>query len=308
MKSITILSSCAVIASASSTTPISKVMDLMSGLETKIGEEKAAAIKSFNEFSEWCEDQAKNLEYEIKTGNSQAEELKASIEEESAKASSLTAKIEDLSGSLAADNSDLKSATGIRSQESASFAADEKELAEVIDTLERAVSVIEREMSKGGSALLQGKFSTVAQALGAIVDASVLSSADTSRLTALLQSSQDSSDDSLELGAPASAVYESHSGNIVDTLNGLLDKAQEQLAGARKAETTNKHNFEMLKQGLEDAIKVATKDSADAKKSVAASGQTKAAAEGYLAMTNKEFGADKTGLAYMNKYCMTKAQ
>ena len=130
MKSIAIFSSVA-IASASSTTPISKVMDLMSGLESKIGEEKAAAIKSFNEFSEWCEDQAKNLEYEIKTGNGQAEELKASIEEEAAKTSSLTAKIDDLSASLAADNADLKSATEIRSQETASFAADEKELVEV---------------------------------------------------------------------------------------------------------------------------------------------------------------------------------
>jgi len=307
MKSIAIFSSVA-IASASSTTPISKVMDLMSGLESKIGEEKAAAIKSFNEFSEWCEDQAKNLEYEIKTGNGQAEELKASIEEEAAKTSSLTAKIDDLSASLAADNADLKSATEIRSQETASFAADEKELVEVIDTLERAVAVLERELSKGGSALLQGKFSTVAQALGAIVDASVLSTADTSRLTALLQNSQDSGDDSLELGAPASAVYESHSGNIVDTLNGLLDKAQEQIAGARKAETTNKHNFELLRQGLEDQIKVDTKGTANAKKSVAASGQTKAAAESDLAMTTKEIGADTTGLADLNQDCMTKAQ
>merc|ERR1719191_266316 len=58
----------AAIASATSTTPISKVMDLLSGLESKIGEEKATAIKEFNELSEWCEDTAKNLEYEIKTG------------------------------------------------------------------------------------------------------------------------------------------------------------------------------------------------------------------------------------------------
>ena len=219
MKSIAIFSGVAV-ASASLTTPISKVMDLMSGLEAKIGEEKAAAITSFNEFSEWCEDQAKNLEYEIKTGNSQAEELKASIEEETSKASSLTAKIDDLTASLTADNADSKAATEIRAQESSSFVADQKELVEVIGTLERAVGVLAREMAKGGSALLQGKFSTVTQALEAIVDAAVLSAGDVSRLTALVQSSQDSTDDSMELGAPAAAVYESHSNNIVDTLNG----------------------------------------------------------------------------------------
>jgi hypothetical protein len=44
------------VAFASASTPISKVMDLMSGLEAKIGGEKATAIKSFNEFSEYRDD------------------------------------------------------------------------------------------------------------------------------------------------------------------------------------------------------------------------------------------------------------
>jgi chromosome segregation ATPase len=296
------------LASASLATPISKVMDLLSGLEQKIVQEKADATKSFNEFSEWCEDQAKNFEYEIKTGKRQAEDLRASIEEQTTTSSALTAKIDELSGNLAADNADLKAATEIRSKEAADFAADEAELVEVIDTLQRAVGVIAREMSKGGSALLQGNFATVAQALGAIVDASVLSAADASKLTALLQNSQDSADDSLELGAPAAAVYESHSGNIVDTLNGLLDKAQEQLSDARKTETNALHNFEMLKQGLEDQIKFATKDTAESKKSLGASGQKKAAAESDLAMTSKDLAVDTTGLADLNKDCMAKAQ
>jgi hypothetical protein len=243
------------------------------------------------------------LEYEIKTGKGQAGELKATIEQETATASSLTAQIDDLSSSLAADSADLKAATEIRSKESTDFSASEKELVEIIGTLERAVSVLEREMGKGGSALLQGKFSTVAQALGALVDASVLSTADTSRLTALVQSSQDSADDALELGAPASAVYESHSGNIVDTLNGLLDKAQEQLTSARNTETSALQNFQLLKQGLEDQIKVSTTDTADAKKSHAASGSKKAAAESDLGMTTKEINSDTSGLADLNQAC-----
>jgi hypothetical protein len=81
------------VALASATTPISNA---------KIGEEKAAAIKSFNERSERCE------EYEASTGKGHAAELQATIEQHTASASSVTAQIENLSASLATDNSDLK--------------------------------------------------------------------------------------------------------------------------------------------------------------------------------------------------------
>ena len=41
------------------------------------------------------------------------------------------------------------------------------------------------------------------------------------------------------LGAPASSVYECHSGGIVDTLNDLFDKAEVQLDDARRTETVD---------------------------------------------------------------------
>ena len=65
------------------------------------------------------------------------------------------------------------------------------------------------------------------------------SAADASKLNSLLQTSQEPDDD---LGAPAAAVYESHSQNIIETLNGLLDKAETQLSEARKAETDALYN------------------------------------------------------------------
>ena len=59
--------------------------------------------------------------------------------------------------------------------------------------------------------------------------------------------------------APAAAGYESHKGNIVDAQQGLQDKADGQLSDTRKKETTATHNFEMLKQSLEDPVKFASK-------------------------------------------------
>merc|ERR1711870_97136 len=94
-----------------------------------------------------------------------------------------------------------------------------------------------------------------------LVHASAMNSADATHLSALLQSrdaARDSEDSSF--GAPAASVYESHSGGILDTLGGLKDKADAQLDAARKKETAAAHNFQMLKQSLEDEIKFASKD------------------------------------------------
>ena len=56
----------------------------------------------------------------------------------------------------------------IRAKESADFAANEKELLEVTDTLVRAIGLLKRSMhSSKAMRLFQRRFSSVAQALGA---------------------------------------------------------------------------------------------------------------------------------------------
>merc|ERR1740138_1197522 len=121
--------------------------------------------------------------------------------------------------------------------------------------------------------------SSVTQALGALVQANVFSSADANRLTALVQSD---SDDDQEPGAPDSAVYEAHTGGIIETLEGLLDKAKDQLDAARKKEQTSLYNFELLKQSLDDQIKTGSANLDKSKKGIASSGEKKAPAEGDL--------------------------
>merc|ERR1719326_1409269 len=132
--------------------------------------------------------------------------------------------------------------------------------------------------------------SNLAQALGALVQASAINSADATRLTALVQQDADDEDDSM--GAPAAAAYEGKSGGIIDTLGDLLEKAEAELADIRKKEQATQHNFEMVAQGLNDSIKFANKDSDAAKKGLAESEETKSVAEGDLAVTSKSLAED----------------
>merc|ERR1719272_1530369 len=137
-----------------------------------------------------------------------------------------------------------------------------------------------------------------------MVSASALSSADASRLTAMVQTEHSDS----ETGAPAAAVYESKSGGIVSTLEGLTDKAEGQLDKARKAEATSLQNYEMLKQSLTDEIKFANKDMDKAKKDLAASQEAKATASGDLEATSKDLAADIDTKNGLHQECMDGAE
>merc|ERR1719498_600282 len=157
--------------------------------------------------------------------------------------------------------------------------------------------------------MLQMKSVTsLADALNVMVQASVLSSADASRLTALVQTVQDSSDDESEPGAPAAAVYEGHSEGIIRTLEGLNEKAQAQLDKARKTETTNLQNYQMLKQSLTDEIKFANKDMEKAKKTLAESQETKATASGDLTATSEDLAEDTATKKTLHQDCMSAAE
>merc|ERR1719171_1418186 len=139
-----------------------------------------------------------------------------------------------------------------------------------------------------------------------MVSASMLSSADGKKLTALVQTSQDDSDS--ETGAPAASVYEGHSDGIIGTLEGLTEKASSQLEKARKAEDTAIQNYQMLKQSLTDEIKFANKDMDKAKKNLAASQEKKAGATGDLEVTSKDLAEDEATKKTLHQDCMDASE
>ena len=138
-----------------------------------------------------------------------------------ASSESLQTKIDDLAGSAATTEADMKAAAAIRAKEHADFEKSQKELLDVIDTLGRAIAIIEKEMKGGFSMMQLQRASSVLEALSAMVQASSMNSADAIQLTALVHNSQNSgaTDDIDAAGALAASVYKSHSGSSVETLD-----------------------------------------------------------------------------------------
>jgi len=279
---------------------VQKTLELLGNLAAKITSEKEEAAKSFEEFTKWCTEQSRNFKYEIKTAKEAIGDLNAKIEKDTADAASLEAKISELAGGISKADADLKAATGVRETEAEDFSKVSQELMETINTIERAVGIL-----RSHAALVQtDKVEGLTQALTAMVQASAISAADASKLTSLMQTSSDDSD----VGAPDAAVYEGHSKSIVEVLEDLLDKAQSQLSDAQKQEMVARHNFEMVKQSLEDEMKYAGQEMSKAKADLAASGESKAAASSDLAMTEKDLEADTDGLSTLESDCASKTE
>jgi hypothetical protein len=302
----------ALLVACSAVSPIEKTIQLLEDLQAKIVKEGETEAKLYEEFTDFCNDESKETQFEIKTGKGASERASATIADETAKIGAAEAKIDELSTTIATNEKDLGAATEIREKEHADFLKMDADLAETVDMLTRAIGIIERELAKTGSFIQSDSMKKVTDALEGLMDAASVNSLDKAKVQALLQSQSGSGDMDLAnalqpAGAPDPAAYKAKSGGILDTLEDMLEKAKAEHADAQKAEMNAKFDFDMLKQKLEDAMAVGNKDLGETKTEKAAAEEAKAVAEGELETADKGVADDSKKLQDLQQDCMTKA-
>merc|ERR1719469_1576688 len=305
--SVLLASFCAVAHCKVQSNPLNAVLSLIDELSAKVTKEGEAEAKAYSEYVEWCDDVSRNGEFAIQTATKEKAKLEARIQELSSDISAAGSKIEELVGAVSTAEAELVDATSVRDKETADFVASEQELMETIDAITRATRILEKEMTNNPSAFTQVDSKNVAAALRAfsvVLDAAALSSSDQKKLAALVQSQQGDDADDDDMGSPAAAAYKSRSGNILDVLEDLKEKAEGQLSELRKAEVNTKHNFEMLKQSLTDQMAADTKDMDEQKSGRAAADEGRATAQGDLSMTSKELANSKKQKGVAQSTCL----
>merc|ERR1719333_299260 len=203
---------------------------------------------------------------------------------------------------------ELKDATLIRKKEVAEFSSSEAELTDTLSALSRAIDIISKEMAKNPAAFVQMDTSSMAglvTALSTIVDAASLGGADKEKLLAFAQARQEAEAD--ESGAPDPAAYKSHSTGILDVLEDLKAKAEEQLATLRKEESNTQHNYALLKQSLDDEVAYNTKELNEEKAFKSDTEEAKATATADLAATTKLLKDTEAARAATQADCMKLA-
>merc|ERR1719174_2449968 len=84
----------------------------------------------------------------------------------------------------------------------------------------------------------------------------------------------------------------------------MKEKAEGQLSDLRTAETNAQHNYNMLKQSLEDQAAADNKDMSEEKAAKAEAAETKSVAQGDLANTEKDLADGEKTLAAAQANCI----
>lgn len=261
---------------------------MMGDMKTKAIAERDAEQVNFAKFSTFCENTDKSKTKAIEEGKAMEEQLTADIMKAEADAKVLGEEIAALDGSIALAEEDKAKAKEMREKEHADYEATHAEYLENIDDLEVGLSKLKTMMNHA-----PGAAASLIQTLSTKVSNKHTKSA----LLSFLAESQSSErmlakDVGLDVTAPEAAVYEGQSGGIIDMMEQLQAKLEDEKETLEKEEASARHSSDMMQQSLTDKIEgdTATRSSKVSQKK----GKEQAAAEakGELAETQNTLAED----------------
>jgi hypothetical protein len=301
------------VAAADSGSPVQKVVELLGECKAKVLADLAEETKAMQEFSAYCDNEAKEKAYGIKQATGTLEDLAATIEDATATIATCDDGISELGTVIASKEKELSDAQGVRAEDHDNFVSAEKELVESIDQLGRAASVLKKGMSlaqmRGGKFRVNKQTQNAINALKVIVESQWVDAGSRKTLQSFLQAkaateSDEEDDLSEEVRQPEE---ESSTGSIVQTVEDMQGKAEDTLSEIRKKEMEASHSFQMVEAGLTNEITNNKEKLAATSKAKADAEQKLQEANGENVETSKSKSADEESLATLKSECQQKA-
>jgi hypothetical protein len=267
-------------------TPIQKVLTMIDDMIVKGKSEKHVEETEFAEFQQWCDSTREATKKSITEAAARIEQLEADIIKADADAEEAAEDAKELTAQADKEEAEAAAATAVRKQEKADYDATHTDLSESIDAVERALSV------------LKSREADVPQSLMQLRDSVHLPAEAKASIEALLAISQ----------APEANAYEFQGGGVVDMLEKLRLKFQDELLALQKAEIASKGNFEVLLQRLTQSV-ADQRERADAKTAFKAQRtEDSASAAGDLDITKTGKAADEKTLSDTNTECDARSR
>jgi chromosome segregation ATPase len=226
-------------------TPVQKVIQLMNEMHAKGVQEKQDEEVAFTTFKQWCDNTASNKQKAIKEAEELMEQLEADIAAAESDVSTLTDEIAAINAEMDSKEKDMQAATEIRDSEKEDYKKTHTDYSESIEAVTKAEAVIS---AKSGDV-------TQAMMLLQTVSKKRYVPANARRvLDAFLETATPAPPAGLSVTAPEANAYEFQSSGIVDMLEKLKEKFEDQRSELEKEEMDAKHAYEMLMQQLQDTI------------------------------------------------------
>jgi len=278
----------ATLASASTVTPVQKVIQLLEGMAANGKKEKHEEQVQFAAYKQFCDDTKVEKERSIKEANLTMEKLSADIQKFKADAARLGREVATHDADIATWEGDKKASTTVREIENTDYNTTHKDYSESIDALGRAVQTLKKQTfdrKQAADMFLQ---------LKAIIPAQ-----DTHVIESFLSG--------IDTQAPEANAYEFQSGGVIEMLEKLEDKFTDERSDLEKAETNGKHAYDMLMQDLSAQIEQATQARTEKSETKAKKLQSAADAKGDLTDTTATRDDDSKYLSDLVSTCEQKA-
>merc|ERR1719379_61889 len=286
-----------VLAASVEVTPVQKVIQLLNGMAEKGKKEKHEEQVQFAAYKQFCDDTTTEKQRAIKEATAEMERLSASIQKAEADAATLAKEIAGLDEDISVWEGDKKAATEVRELENADYLTTHKDYSESVDALERAIAVLKKQAydRKQGEALTQ------------VSQLSLIPEHAKKVISAFLAQGDELGSQDLDVTAPEANAYEFQSQGVIDMLEKLHDKFEDERTDLEKEESNARHAYEMLVQDLTAQITTATEDREAKAREKASKLQQAAEEKGDLADTTATRDADQTYLDELMATCAQKS-
>jgi len=292
--------------------PVSKVVQLLTEMQTKMIKDGEVEQANFEEYSRFCERTSIEKQNSIKDMGEQIVMLKASSEEATSEIEILTEKTLKLTEEISSAEEQVKKTSALRAKEHGDFLKSDGDLSATESMLNRAHKVLKANVDKAGEAPSEALLQ-VTDVLKKMVDASFVTIEDRGVISALIQQSDAQADgsDSLDLTLePANEevdAYKEKSGGIIDTLQSMKEKAAVARNELQKQEMKSASANDLLQLSLSQELGALRKMLDTDKKAKNKNAEQKATAEGELELVKKDKASEEKFVSDLQKDCMAKA-
>merc|ERR1719375_255055 len=285
---------------ATNVTPIQKVIQMLTDMQAKGKAEKEDEAARFAEYKTFCKDTAWDKTTNIKTASAAIEQLSADIDKGASDAAEAAKAISQLDADLTAWKSDITVQTRERKEAKGVFDTVHADYTESIDAVQRALATLKA--GPGASSLIQVKSLMSLNKVPAQAKNKILAFLQNAPTNALLQDAE-----MLEQPQAKAVNYESSSGSIIEMVESLGDKFEDERAALEEKEATEKHSYDMMMQDLNSQVAHATEEMDSKVAFKAKTEEDKATNEGELADTKASKADDEKFLADLTAECEQKA-
>merc|ERR1719387_616853 len=269
---------------------------MLTDMKAKGAAEKEAEATSFAEYETFCKETAWDKTTSIKTAKAAIEQLSADIDKATSDAAEAAKAISVLDTDLATWKKDIEVQTRERKEAKGTFDMVHQDYTESIDAVQRALSTLKA--GPGASSFIQIESLLNLNKIPAQAKNKILAFLQDKPTNALLQDAE-----MIEQPQASKYNYESSSGGIIQMVEELGDKFEDERSAIEEKEANEKHAFDMMMQDLNSQVTYATEELDSKTAFKAKTEEDKAANEGELADTSASKAADEKALADLTAEC-----